>query len=134
MHTDIDLHIEMKPNILILVVLAMMAGTPAWAQGDVAKGKKLFQRCRTCHALKPGTSKYGPSLRGLFGRKAGTAEGYNRYSPAMKESGVAWNAETLDKFLAAPKKFIPGNRMPYPGLKEAADRADLIAYLKQATQ
>ncbi len=87
-----------------------------------------------CHALQPGQHRVGPSLANVWGRKAGTAEGFNRYSQAMKDSDVVWNAETLDAYLADPKGFMPGNNMTYPGVQSAEQRAHIIAYLKQETQ
>ena len=71
---------------------------------------------------------------GVFGRKAGAAPGFKRYSPAIKKSGVVWNAETLDKYLAKPRAFIKGNRMPFAGRKKKADRDNLIAYLEKAAK
>ena len=75
----------------------------------------------------------GPSLHGVFGRTAGTEEGF-KYSDAMKESGIVWSEETLDVYLTKPKDMVPGTRMAFPGLKDEQDRADIIAYLKEATQ
>ena len=105
----------------------------ARADGDVARGEAHFKECAACHKLAAGANEVGPSLHGLFSRKAGELGDF-RYSPAMKRSGVSWTAETLDKYLADPQAFIPANRMPYAGLPNAADRADLIAYLQKATQ
>ena len=75
----------------------------------------------------------GPSLHGVFGRKAGELADF-RYSPAMKRSGITWTPQTLDTFIADPQKAVPGNRMPFAGMPDAADRADLIAYLEKATK
>jgi len=75
----------------------------------------------------------GPSLHGIFTRKAGELADF-RYSPAMKRSGITWTAETLDKYVADPQAFIPANRMPYAGMADAGDRADLLAYLLKATR
>lgn len=117
----------------LVAALAVVSG-PALAGGDAAKGKKVFAKCKACHALAEGKNKIGPSLYGVFGRKAGTAPGFKRFSPAIKKSGVVWDAETLDKYLAKPKDFIKGGRMPFPGLKKKADRDNLIAYLEKATK
>ena len=75
----------------------------------------------------------GPSLHGLFGRKAGTAPGYH-YSSAMKNSGIVWNEKSLETYLVNPRKVVKGTKMVFPGLKKAEQRADVIAYLKQATK
>jgi cytochrome c len=113
------------------IALAGFAG-PAGAQGDAERGKQVFKKCADCHSLEPGKVKIGPPLHGVFGRKAGSVQGF-RYSKAMKSADIVWSADILDKYLAAPKTFVPGNRMPFPGLKKAADRADLIVYLEQAS-
>ena len=103
----------------------------ALAEGDAARGEKKFEECAACHKIAPGEDNVGPSLHGVFGRKAGTLTDF-RYSPALKRSGITWTPQTLDTFLADPQKVVPANRMPYAGLSEASDRADLIAYLQKA--
>ncbi len=118
-------------SLLIAGALAL-AGQSALAQ-DAAKGEKVYKKCKACHALEAGKKKVGPSLAGIFGRTAGTAEGF-KFSKAMKESGIVWDDKTMDEFLAKPKKVIPKTRMAFPGLKKEADRANLIAYLKANTQ
>lgn len=135
----------MKYIAVALTALSVVfaAGSVA-AAGDAAKGKRVFNSCRACHSLAAGVSKIGPSLNGVFGRTAGSwkAKGSNkvwRYSPAMKKAGsgdkpLVWTAETLKKYLAAPKKFVPGNRMPFPGLKNSEKLDNLIAYLEKATK
>jgi len=107
--------------------------TTAHAAGDAARGEQKFVECGACHSLKPGVAMVGPSLSGLFGRKAGSMTDF-RYSAAMRRSGITWDAQTLDAFLADPQKDVPANRMPYAGLTDAAARADLIAYLEKATK
>jgi len=81
-----------------------------------------------CHSLEPGKNILGPSLAGIIGRKAGAEPGYS-YSPAMKQENIVWDTNTLDRYLADPQKMVPGNKMPFPGLKTEQDRADVIAYL-----
>ena len=109
----------------------MIGGGVAYAQ-DATRGQKLFDECAACHSPDPAAKDtVGPALHGVIGRKAGDGAEF-RYSPAMKRSGITWNADTLNNFIADPQKIVPGNRMPYSGLPAAKDRADLVAYL-QAT-
>lgn len=121
----------MKISRLILAAaLGLGFSTAALANDDMGSlGEKVYKKCRACHALEPGKKKMGPSLSGLYGATAGTVEGAN-YSPALKDSGIVWNDETLDGFLANPKKYIPGSRMAFPGLKKPEDRAAIIALMK----
>jgi nitrite reductase (NO-forming) len=100
--------------------------------GDAAAGRLVFRKCQACHSSEPGKNMLGPSLGGIIGRKAGTEAGYN-YSPAMKGADIVWNAQTLDQYLADPAKIVPGNKMPFPGLKTDHDRADVIAFLAAAS-
>ena len=99
--------------------------------GDVAKGEKLFKaRAAQCHtANKGGINGVGPNLFGLIGRKSGTVEGFT-YSKANSESGIIWSREILDEYLENPKKYMPGTKMAFAGLKKASDRADIIAYME----
>jgi cytochrome c2 len=106
-----------------------LSSTAALAQGDAAQGEKVFNKCKACHAVDEPQNKIGPHLVGIFGRRAGSVEGF-RYSDAMKESGVIWNDETIAAYLADPRGYIKGNRMALAGLKEE-EIADLIAYLKE---
>lgn len=111
---------------------ATLAFAPAHADsaaqaGDAAKGRAFFSTCAGCHDLTS-TSKIGPPLKGVVGRKAGTVAGAN-YSPAMKKAGIVWTAQTLDTYLAGPAAMVPGSRMAIR-ITDAQKRADLIAYLK----
>jgi cytochrome c2 len=105
----------------------------AHADGDTVRGEAKFQECAACHKLTAGANDVGPNLNGLFGRKAGEIPDF-RYTPSMKRSGITWTPESLDKFITDPQALVPGNRMPYAGLANGADRADLIAYLQKATK
>jgi cytochrome c2 len=117
-------------RLLSAVVLAAASAT-ANAEGDVARGEKRFEECIACHSVEPGTNGIGPSLHGIFDRKAGEVADF-RYSPALRRSAITWTARTLDDFIADPQKVVPANRMPYSGMPDPADRADLIAYLQEA--
>ena len=129
-------------NFGFLAACLMAIATQSVADGDATKGEKLymgFLHCKNCHSLEPGETKIGPTLAGIFGRKAGSVEGFNRYSEAMVNSGIVWDAETLDAFLKNPKEYIPGNEMfkgqprAVGGVSSAQYRADLIAFLRIAT-
>lgn len=100
---------------------------------DVEHGKAVFEQCAACHSLD-GTGDYdGPTLKGVIGRKAGALDDY-RYSAAMRRSDVIWDAATLDKYVADPQAFIPGNRMAFAGIGDQTQRDDLIAFLAVATK
>ena len=116
---------------MVLMSAIMAAGvlTPASAQ-DATAGAKVFMRCSACHAAVAGKpSGIGPNLAGVVGRKAGTLPGYS-FSPAMKGSNITWTADQLDAYLAKPQAVVKGNKMPFFGLPNAKDRADVVAYLK----
>ncbi|MES2493985.1 MAG: c-type cytochrome [Pseudomonadota bacterium] len=106
------------------------AGPAAAAAGpSLASAPKAFGQCAACHSLKPGAHGVGPSLFGIYGTKAGDVPGYT-FSPALKASGLTWDDATLDKWIAAPMEVVPGTRMVYPGMADAAKRQELIAFLK----
>jgi cytochrome c len=118
----------------ILIAAMMFAATPvsnALAEGDAAAGEKAFNKCKACHTVEQGgANRVGPNLHGVVGRKAGAVDGFS-YSKPVKEGDVTWTEENLDKYLADPKGFIPGNKMAFPGVKKDDERQDIIAYLKQ---
>lgn len=114
---------------LIAAVLIFAAGTAAGSGGDPARGEQIYSRCLACHALA--YDRVGPRHCGLFGRLAGSVTGFD-YSPAMKKSGIVWTEKTLDRFLANPLRMVPGTTMTYAGIKDAGERADLIAYLRNS--
>jgi cytochrome c len=116
-------------RLLLAAALAAAAGT-ARADGDAARGEKKFEECQSCHSLDRNAESVGPSLYGVFERKAGTLAGF-RYSPAMKRSGITWTPETVATFITDPQASVPANRMTYAGMPDAGDRADLIAYLQK---
>src|SRR5712664_4836160 len=124
--------VRWKSAMLKLGALALIAaiGESAIAAGDAKRGAQLFQQCMACHSVQPGEHLTGPSLARVAGHEAGTAQGFQRYSDALKDSGVTWDDATLDKWLANPEKLIPGNGMTFPGVRDAQARQDLIAYLK----
>jgi cytochrome c len=114
----------------ISCLFAMLVATSAEAQ-DVAAGERVYAQCRACHQIGEGARNLvGPQLNGLFGRKAGTIEGFS-YSPANKNSGLTWDEATFRDYIKDPRAKIPGTKMIYAGLKDEQRITDLVAYLKQ---
>jgi len=116
---------------LLLIFIVMVAGT-ALAAGDAKRGAQLFRQCAACHSLQPDEHLTGPSLARIPGHKAGTTPGFQRYSDALKRSGLTWDDATLERWLTNPEALVPGNSMTFPGVRDAQAREDLIAYLKAA--
>ncbi len=121
-----------RPLATALLALAGLAPLPAGAAtpGDPARGEAIYARCLACHALD--YNRTGPKHCGLFGRRAGGVAGF-RYSPAMARADIVWDGNTLDRFLTNPTAMIPGTAMGYAGIADAQERADLIAWLRQAS-
>lgn len=118
--------------LLVLGASALALANPVVAQ-DARNGEQVFRKCRACHAAGPGAvNKVGPQLNGVVDRKAAIAAGFN-YSDAMKKAGAAgfvWSEDNLDQYLESPVDFMPKNKMAFAGVKNEAERRDLIAYLK----
>ena len=117
----------------LAAIVLVAAASAAHADGDAARGEKRFEECVACHSTERGANAVGPTLFGVFDRKAGELADY-RYSPALKRSGITWTAQTLDAFIADPQQVVPANRMPYAGMLDAGARADLIAYLQKVSK
>ncbi len=115
-------------GLLAFCALLLSTAVPVRAQ---QAGEAVFKRnCAVCHTVDPGKNKIGPTLFGIVGRKAGTVPGF-AYSEANKKSGVTWTEQTLDTYLTDPRKFIPGTKMVFAGLKDAEEREALIEFLKE---
>ena len=115
-----------------LRMLALAAAVPtamAMPPGDAVRGEAIYSRCYACHSLD--ADRTGPRHCGLLGRRAGSVPGFD-YSPAMRASGIVWDAKSLDRFLANPAAVVPGTSMGYAGIADAQERADLIAFLRNA--
>ena len=127
----------MRGAIVATVVLLALAA-PAAADSDLdarlaaanlKRGQLLYMVCKACHDVEAGLPhKVGPNLSGMFGREAGTAEGF-KYTDAMVKSGIVWTPETMDAWLKQPGALVPGNGMAFAGIANDADRASLIAWL-----
>lgn len=129
----------MRQRCLTLALAAagvLLAVATTWsAQPSADRGQRVFETtCAACHSLEPNQSMTGPSLADLWNRKAGSLTGFPRYSAALKSSGVLWNDKTLDEWIKNPQQLVPGNDMPFQGITNDQQRADLLAFLKQATQ
>jgi cytochrome c len=122
-------------RILFAALVAILVSSPLLAQQDsLARGERDFRVCAPCHSLEPDRNMTGPSLAGLWGRKAGFLPSFERYSDALKASGIVWDDRSLDGWLTDPDRMVPDNQMPFNGIKNPKDRADLLAFLKEATK
>jgi cytochrome c len=119
----------------IMVVWATVAASPALgAEGNPMRGAQVARACMACHSFTPGRHMTGPSLANVWGRKAGSAAGFGRYSDALKQSGLVWDQQHLDAWIKNPAALVPGNDMRFPGIDDARARADLIAYLEAVSR
>lgn len=123
---------EMKSLGPIAVALTFFA-LPARATDNKDHGQQLFEQCAACHSLNANNNENGPSLKHLIGRHTASVQDYI-YSPAMKRANFEWTLNRLDAFLTNPQGVVRGTKMPFAGMADAQDRADLIAYLTDATQ
>jgi cytochrome c len=115
---------------LVAGCLLLAVAGHALAAGDARRGADLFaEECGDCHSAVPGKNKKGPTLTGVNGRKAASVADFAGYSDSMRQSGIVWTSDRIDAYIAAPKKIVPGGKMKYDGLADAAARADVIAYL-----
>jgi cytochrome c len=122
---------------LVAIATLMLIALPYRAiaeQGNPTRGERMYRACVACHSLEPNRNMTGPSLAEIWNRKAGSLASFPRYSAALKSSGIIWTDDTLDEWIKDPQHFIPGNTMTFPGMKDALQRADLLAFLKEATQ
>lgn len=121
---------------LALAASAVLLAGPAWAEGDVEAGEKVFRKCQACHMVgEDAKRKVGPVLNGIFGQQAGTNEDFgNRYSKAMVEmgeEGLVWTPEIMEEYLIKPREYVKGTKMAFAGLPKEEDRVNVVAYLLQ---
>jgi cytochrome c len=121
---------------LLIAALAFTSNVygQSGATGDPKRGAQAFRTCAACHSVAPGEHMTGPTLAKAWNHKAGSAEGFTRYSEAMKRLDATWDERTLDKWLADPERFLPGTTMTFAGIKDAKARRDVIAYLKAVAE
>lgn len=117
----------------ILIIAALFLAAASSNEDTIARGERVFNKCKMCHSLEEGKNKVGPSLYDLFDRKIGTVEKY-RYSKAMKNLDFVWDDRMLNIFIAKPKLTIPKTKMSFKGIRKKQDRVALIKYLREATK
>src|SRR5690349_22252770 len=125
----------MKGTFIVLVALLLTPDAQTLAaDGNSTRGPRIFGASAACHSLHPNQNMTGPSLANLWERKAGSLPTFSRYSDALKSASIIWNDKTLDEWIKDPQHLVPGNEMTFAGIKEAQPRADLLAFLKEATK
>ncbi len=122
--------------ILVLTAVSVSAGLSPTHAADAnpGRGQRVFGACTACHSLQPEQNMTGPSLADLWNRKAGSLPSFNRYSSALQSANIVWNDKTLDDWIKDPQHVVPGNQMTFAGIKDGQQRADLLAFLKEATR
>jgi len=123
----------MNIKVCLFACAAIAVFVSPGAAGDAALGQKVFNKCKACHEVAEPKNRVGPSLKGLFGRSAGSVEGF-AYSEAMKNSGIVWSEDTLKAYLADPKTVVPGTKMSFTGLKKHEEIENILEYLEEATK
>src|SRR5207245_6710507 len=118
---------------LVALAALLAFAAPVRAARDAERGARVARLCMACHSFEPGRHMTGPSLAGVWGRKAGAAEGFARYSEALQRSGLVWDEQHLDAWLKDPAALVPGNEMAFSGIDDARTRANLLAYLEAAS-
>lgn len=119
---------------LAVVAALVAASQKVAAEGNPIRGERIFGACAACHSLQPDRNMTGPSLANLWNRKAGSLSSFNRYSSALSSAKIVWNDKTLDDWIRDPQQLVPHNEMTFAGIAEPQPRADLLAFLKEATQ
>src|SRR5437868_11297531 len=124
----------MNRSVIGAFATSVFMSTAMAQPGDASRGQQDFRACAPCHSLEPDRNMTGPSLATLWGRKAGSLPSFERYSDALKSSGIIWDDRSLDGWLTDPQRMVPDNDMPFQGIKDTRVRADLLAFLKEATK
>ncbi len=122
---------KIKKLIYLFIIISICLSSN-FSLADSGAGKKVFNKCKACHSVDKEKNKVGPHLVGIFGRKAAVIESF-KYSDALKNSNIIWNEESLKAYIANPKKYVPGTKMSFNGLKKENQILDLLEYLKEAT-
>src|SRR3954467_13480894 len=111
---------------VLAISMLLLGAAPAFAaDGNAARGQRIFGACSACHSLQPDKHMTGPSLSGIWNKKAGSIARFSRYSDALKSANVTWDDQTLDAWVTSPEHVIPGNEMTFPGVKDPQQRLDL---------
>jgi cytochrome c len=123
-----------RVTLVCVAILAVSTSAALTAEADLAQGSRVFRACAACHSLEANRNMTGPSLAGVWNRKAGGLASFTRYSDVMKLSGITWDEQSLDGYLKNPAEFMPGNHMTFPGIPDDKARASVIAFLKSGAE